>query len=114
MRRVIVGDAAALEIEAIHFWYESHREGLGDEFLRDVDRVNSRLARHPGSGSMVGRTTRRVYLSRFPYVVLYVVEADHVLVTAVRHSHRNPRRRSERVQERCVGMYGSLDPYLAA
>lgn len=114
MPQIILRAAAVLDIEAVYSWYESHREGLGEVFLRDIGRVHARLARHPESGAAVAQSTRRVSLGRFPYVVLYVVEADHVLVTAVLHSHRHPRRRSERVQERHVGMYGSLEPFFAA
>ncbi len=114
MWRVILGDAAAGEVEEIYRWYESCRQGLGDEFLRDFDRAELRLALHPSSGTFLGRKTRSAQLSRFPYVLLYVLEADQVVVTAVLHSHRHPRRRSERVQERSVSGYLAPEPFVAA
>jgi plasmid stabilization system protein ParE len=114
MPRIILRPAAVLDIEAIYAWYESHREGLGEVFLRDLGRVHARLARHPESGSAVTQSTRRVSLTRFPYVVLHVVKDDHVLVTAVMHSHRHPRRHSDRVQERHVAVYGSIEQFVAA
>lgn len=33
---------------------------------------------------------RRLILSRFPYKLLYSVEADHIYVIAVAHQHREP------------------------
>ena len=36
---------------------------------------------------------------RFPYLVLYVLEDQHIFVTAVFHGHRDPRRWSDRVRE---------------
>jgi plasmid stabilization system protein ParE len=48
---------------------------------------------------VVDLRTRRALLRRFPYPVLYVLEDQLILVTAVFHGHRDPRRWSERVRD---------------
>jgi hypothetical protein len=47
-------------------------------------------------------------LRRFPYLVLYAVEAERILITAVFHGRRDPRRWPDRVRESACGV-GELD-----
>jgi plasmid stabilization system protein ParE len=79
-------------VEDAYWWYERQRSGLGLEFLLAFDAAVERLRRLPEGHELVARRTRKALLRRFPYLVLYAVEAERVLITAVFHARRDPRR----------------------
>ena len=79
-------------------WYETKREGLGDEFRACIDAAMAEIARSPLTCGRVRGEVKQKIARRFPYAVIFLVEADHVEVLAVFHSSRNPRRWQERVR----------------
>ena len=87
------------EIDEAFHWYERQRRGLGFEFLLAFEAALGSVRRLPESHEVVARRTRRVLLRRFPYLLLYVLEDDRILVTALFHGHRDPTRWSDRVRE---------------
>lgn len=70
--------------------YEAELPGLGEEFIRDVERALERIATFPEHGSPHLAGTRRTVLRRFPFDVVYVVEPEGVLVVAIAHQRRFP------------------------
>ena len=90
---------AEREIEEAFWWYERQRRGLGFEFLLAFDAAVEGLRRLPEGHELVALRTRKILLRRFPYVVLYAVEEKRILITAVFHGRRDPRRWSDRVRE---------------
>ncbi len=73
-------------------WYQAQRPGLGWEFATELDAALGLLERAPEAGPVVHRSLRRALLRRFPYAVYYAVAADQILVRAVLHMRRDPRR----------------------
>jgi plasmid stabilization system protein ParE len=73
-------------------WYQSEREGLGEEFLAQLRQTLDRIAAYPNSYSEVYRSVRRAPLRKFPYLVFYLGERDRIVVLAVLHTSRDPRR----------------------
>ena len=98
-RRVLFLAEAELEVIEAFQWYERQRTGLGLEFLLALEAALERLRRAPEGHELVALRTRKVLVRRFPHLVLYAVEDDSIVVTAVFHGRRNPRRWSDRVRE---------------
>jgi toxin ParE1/3/4 len=75
-------------------WYETHRAGLGREFLEATDSLVARIAETPQVGALVpgisDQSIRRRPLRRFPYHVVYVELADRLQVLAIAHDRRRP------------------------
>jgi plasmid stabilization system protein ParE len=92
---VIVRPPAAADVREAAFWYEAKREGLGAEFVLELDALYDRIAQHPLQFPDTGEGTRRALLRRFPYAVYFVVDYTPV-VLAVLHQHRKPRTWQER------------------
>lgn len=93
---------AIREIRAAYRWYECERSGLGAEFLRAVQAVLEAARVHPAASTPLGLRTRRALLSRFPYLMLFTIESEQVVVTAIQHTHRDPRVWADRVHDRAV------------
>lgn len=70
--------------------YESAEPGLGSEFLDELDDVLQRLRSFPEIGTPISSRLRASRMSRFPYSVIYYVEADSVVVVSVSYQSRHP------------------------
>ena len=88
-RVLVVIPEAREEIERAASWYATIRPSLGDAFVDQVAAATSRAVRAPFTGAPLGEL-RRVFVSRFPYYVLYAVEETQVVILAVAHFRRRP------------------------
>lgn len=98
-RSVRVLPVAVRELEDAYRWYERQRSGLGLEFLLAFAATVESVRSLPLGAELVALRTRKVLLRRFPYLVLYAVEEERILITAVFHGRQDPRKRSDRVRE---------------
>ena len=80
-------------------WYESQRRGLGLEFLSAVDAAIHQVQRLPDAHPVVRKRTRRAIVRRFPYVLLYSVESEVIVVLALFHVRQDPRSWADRVRD---------------
>lgn len=78
-------------------WYEKQLSGLGHQFLDEVLRTLSSIADAPVMYPILHRNTRRALIHRFPFGVFYTVDSTAIVVVAVMHGSRNPRRWKTRV-----------------
>lgn len=88
--KVVFTTLAAKELRDAMAFYEMEFAGLGAQFAEEVRSTIDRVVRHPTGWSVEHGDVRRCLLQRFPYKVLYSLEADHVLVIAIAHLHRRP------------------------
>ena len=79
-------------MEEAYQWYESQREGLGEEFLHAVQAAVDSVLENPKMYPVVRRDTRRALLHRFPYSLHYRVIREQVVVVACFHGKRDPKR----------------------
>jgi plasmid stabilization system protein ParE len=71
-------------------YYTAQAVELGGAFLDDIDHAVALLSEHPHIGAPFDGDVRRLLLRRFHHSLLYVVEADEVVVLAVQHQSRHP------------------------
>jgi hypothetical protein len=62
--------AASKEFSNAVSYYDSQKEGLGDEFADEVWTTISRIVRHPLAWQPLSARTRRCLTKRFPYGVI--------------------------------------------
>ncbi|CAN5432515.1 hypothetical protein BH10ACI2_BH10ACI2_26320 [soil metagenome] len=80
------------ETEMAHaaLFYEKASIRLGSGFLDDVYRTINRLRKFPFIGTPIDNDLRGKVLGRFPYILIYAVETDAILIVAVAHQSQNP------------------------
>ena len=71
-------------------FYESAAPSLGHDFLDDLQHAIDTVRERPELGTPVAHGFRRILVRRFPYSLIYAVEAGHVVVVAVAHQRRRP------------------------
>ena len=93
---LIIRPEAEADLSEAKQWYERHRQGLGLEFTLSVEETLDRIRRTPHVHAEIYKGVRRASTRRFPYGVFYRLVGDSVVVIAVMHSSRDPRRWQER------------------
>lgn len=88
--RISILSPAQDEISRIIDFYDAKKAGLGLEFLDELHRTWLALLEYPELGAPHSRDVRRVVLGRFPFVVLYSLEPDEIVVHAIAHQRRRP------------------------
>lgn len=90
--RLFVRAPARRDLARAFGWYETERVGLGHEFLRAVAVTFAAVDRAPEQFPVALDDVRKALVRRFPYVVYFVVLPAGVVVIAVAHGRRHPRR----------------------
>jgi toxin ParE2 len=80
---------ATAELDEAVAWYAAQAAGLERRFI-DERTARKRIAERPHAWRPLGDGVRRFRLGRFPYGLIYAVEADEIVVLAVAHLHRKP------------------------
>jgi plasmid stabilization system protein ParE len=84
--------------EAARF-YEGRSEGLGEDFLDEVQRTVESILAFPKSGPVVSENLRRRILRRFPFGLLYATDAERIVIVAVAHLKRRPGYWKDRIEK---------------
>jgi plasmid stabilization system protein ParE len=72
--------------------YEGQRIGLGEKFAAAVEATIAAILQKASAYPPVHRDTRRALVRRFPYAVYFRPVGDEIVVLAVMHGRRLPRR----------------------
>jgi plasmid stabilization system protein ParE len=83
---------ARLQIAEAIDWYDSQEPGRGDDFLGSLQDTIESICHNPHQYQVLRGDLRRAVLRRFPYLVIYGVVDDEVIVLRCVHAHRDPRR----------------------
>lgn len=93
---VLLKPGAEADTEQAYSWYEEQRLGLGEEFLSELENIYSKLENLPMAYGKLSRIYRRDSLNSFPYIVIFEIRKQDVIIYAVFHTSRKPRLRFNR------------------
>ena len=75
--------------EAVQFFQQRGRK-LGQRFAWEIRSTIAKIIPNPDRWCVVEQDVRRCLVRVFPYAVLYVIEADYILIVAIAHGKRRP------------------------
>jgi toxin ParE1/3/4 len=78
------------EAEAAARWYAERSATAAAAFSDEIDAAESAILRLPEAWPPFDYGTRRYLLRRFPFSVVYRIEAARVVIVAVAHARRRP------------------------
>jgi plasmid stabilization system protein ParE len=86
---------ALLEIDEAYEWYELQTSGLGNEFIFKLDKTIDKLTTSPTHYGFIdeSKTIRDLLLSPFPYLVVYEVINQSVLIHSVFQAQQHPNKK---------------------
>lgn len=79
-----------LEISEAYQWYQNQAEGLGDDYIFELELAFQTIAEIPYIWPKFKNEFRRYILSRFPFAVIYKESEHKLYVVAVMHQSRKP------------------------
>lgn len=93
--RLIILKAAAEDTSDAYNYYEQIQAGLGDRFLAELLVRFNDISKHPQYYGFIDdqHIIRDIKLKSFPYLVVYEVEDDKVIVYSVHCGYRHPDKR---------------------
>ena len=95
-RELIIRPEADAELGEAFEWYETRVPGLGSDFILAIDATLAGILRNPRQHPRVHKTVRRALLRRFPYEIFFALGDHHIVILAVFHAKRNPKRWTDR------------------
>lgn len=90
-RTIVVKPSAELDITEAFLWYEEQREGLGVDFVSEIDAVFARISSNAQSIEIKHELVRLAFTHRFPFAVHFLIEREKIIVLAVLHTSRDPK-----------------------
>ena len=81
---------AERELKEAMGFYESARQGLGAEFLAEVEATTYLIQSFPLAWTSLSPRTRRCRTHRFPFGIFYQVRRDEILIVTVMDLRRDP------------------------
>ncbi|MCF6186902.1 MAG: type II toxin-antitoxin system RelE/ParE family toxin [Desulfobulbaceae bacterium] len=80
----------ASEVKESYSWYQKQADGLGDDFLDELEVAYQAIGELPATWPLFQNGFRRFLLSRFPFSVIYREHNGSIYVVAVMHNSRKP------------------------
>ncbi|NBC27561.1 MAG: type II toxin-antitoxin system RelE/ParE family toxin [Bacteroidetes bacterium] len=84
-------DAAEVEFYDIVDYYKQFDRSLSRDFIHEFEDAVQRLIKFPKAGHPYLHQTKRIFLKRFPYSIVYKIYRDElIMVFAIMHMKRKP------------------------
>jgi hypothetical protein len=87
---LIIKEEAQLEIIETFIYYEGKKEGLGESFLDHLDSYFKWIKHYPFHFSEKRKPYREAVINRFPYLIIYEVLENEVIVYSVFNAWQDP------------------------
>ncbi len=89
-----IKEEAAIEITDAYVYYEEKRVGLGEEFLEHLDLYFERITNNPKHFPKKRKPYREAYIKRFPFLIIYEIAKDKIIVYSVFNTWQNPEKKT--------------------
>ena len=90
MAELLFHPDVSAEVKAAYNWYQEQAEGLGDDFIAELESVYQKIMAYPQRQKVFQNGFHRYLLFQFPFAVIYRESGDCVYVVAVMHKRRKP------------------------
>jgi ParE-like toxin of type II ParDE toxin-antitoxin system len=87
---LIITEKAFEEYSDAFWFYENSRVGLGDEFEMEVENLIELICKNPFSFPRKYKRFREVPTRKFPFLIVYEIILETVVIHSVFHTKRNP------------------------
>jgi toxin ParE1/3/4 len=78
------------EVKAAFNWYEEQAQGLGDDFIAELERAFVHIQQSPQMWPKFSLNSQRYLLPRFPFAIIYQYKSLGLYILAVMHQQRKP------------------------
>lgn len=86
---LIIKEEANQEIIDSYLYYETKSKGLGEKFLGNLETYFDRIQKYPKHYQIKRKPYREVFVKNFPFLIIYEIIENSIVVYAVFHTSRN-------------------------
>jgi plasmid stabilization system protein ParE len=90
MYKIILDQRAIQEADDAYVYYEGKQIGLGEKFKKELENTIKYVCANPKHFKKIKRESRQALINRFPYLVIYEIFDEVILISAIFHASRNP------------------------
>jgi hypothetical protein len=95
-RQLLIQEKVSGELSEIWSWYEDQQSNLGNQFYQEFYRIVEHIINYNESGIAYKKRYRQARLLRFPYLIMYELEKDTLVIYAVIHTSRHPKSKTRK------------------
>ena len=88
-----IKEEAVFDIKETYLYYEEQKIGLGNRFLDTLETYLERVQKNPKHYQVKRKPYREAFIKDFPYLIIYEIEANKVIVYAVFNTWKNPNKK---------------------
>ena len=99
MKEIRFLEPAKIELDEAVDYFNFQKPGLGQEFKDEIYEGLKRIKSFPEISPKISKNVRKHVISRFPYLILYQVEATEIPIVAIANTHRRPNYWQRRIKQ---------------
>lgn len=85
-----IKEEAVFDIKEAYLYYEEQKIGLGNRFLDTLEIYLERVQQYPEHYQIRRKPYREAFIKDFPYLIVFEIKENKVIVYAVFNTWRNP------------------------
>ena len=97
MKNIIFHPEAQEELNSSIDFYYSQIDGLGLEFLEEIELSIEKIKEFPERWQKKHNSIRHYLLQQFPFTIFYISEPNCIYIVAISHQKRKPEYWIERI-----------------
>lgn len=86
---LIIQEEASLEILEAYIYYENAQKGLGEKFIKQLNKYFLRIQSHPKHFE-IKKNYREAFVQKFPYLIIFDIIDNKIIILSVFNTHQNP------------------------
>lgn len=98
-RKLKLESEAVEDLAQSYEYYENQKEGLGEEFAKEVKNKITKIVRKPDSYSAFYKETRKAPIKKFPFNLLYIIGGTNISIIGIWHKSRDPKKMQGRIDK---------------
>jgi hypothetical protein len=90
--KIILTPNAIANVEDGYAWYENQFQGLGDNFLFQLEIAYSKIAKNPTFYGFIDdeKIVRDLLVDKFPYLVVYKIVDAQIHILSIHYAKKHP------------------------
>lgn len=88
-----IKEEAVFDIKEAYLYFEEQKIGLGNRFLDTLETYIERVQKNPEHYQVKRKPYREAFIKDFPYLIIYEIEANKVIVYAIFSTWKNPNKK---------------------
>ncbi|HCR74905.1 MAG TPA: plasmid stabilization system [Chryseobacterium sp.] len=86
---IIIQEEAGLEILEAYIYYGNAQKGLGEKFMKQLNKYFVRIQNHPKHFE-IKKNYREAFVQKFPYLIIFDIIDNKIIILSVFNTHQNP------------------------